>query len=107
MRKLWKIHIGIIVGFVISFISIVIVTYASNKEINAYFPGALLLTYEFLIINFLKDDFLTEEFKERAERELSEKDYFSISIYRGIIKFALGVCIIVAPILWAMAIVTN
>ncbi|MGN0490320.1 hypothetical protein [Ruminococcus sp.] len=107
MRKLWKIHIGILIGFFITFISVVIVTCASDKEINAYFPVALLLTYEFLIINFLKDDFLTEEFKERAKRELSEKEYSGISIYRGIIKFVFGVCIIVAPIMWAMAILTN
>lgn len=107
MRKLWKIHIGLLIGFFITFISVVIVTYASDKEINAFFPIALFLTYEFLIINFLKGDFLTEEFKERAKRELNEKDYFSISTYRGIIKFALGVCIIVAPIMCAMAILTN
>lgn len=68
---------------------------------------ALFFTYEYLIINFLKDDFLTKEFKERAKYEYSEDKYRSIVIYRGIIKFALCVCILLAPIMWAMAIITN
>lgn len=107
MRKLWKIHIGLIVGFFITFVSIVIIGLASGNEINVYFPMALFLTYEYLIINLLKDDFLTKEFKEKAKREFSDNDYRSVSIYRGIIKFALGVCVVLAPIMWAMAIVTN
>ena len=107
MRKLWKIHIGMLVGFFITFISIIIVTFATDREINAYFPVALFLTYEYLIINFLKGDFFTEDFKERAKREFSEKDYSGILIYRGIIRFVLGVCIIVAPIMWTMAILAS
>ena len=70
MRKLWKIHIG-------------------------------------LIINFLKDDFLSKEFKEKAKRELNSHDYINVMIYRGIIYFVLSVCIIIAPLMWAMAIITN
>ena len=104
MRKLWKIHIGMIVGIFISFISIVIVSLASEKEMNVYFPIAILLTYEFLIINFLKDDFLTKEYKEKAKLEFSEKQYPSFLIYRIIIKIFLAICILLTPIMWAMAI---
>lgn len=104
MRKLWKIHIGIIVGFLIAFISTFILVVSSDKEINVFYPMALFLTYEYLIINFLKGDFLTKEFKERAKVELSDYKYRSVVIYRGLIRFALGVCIILAPIMWAKAV---
>lgn len=107
MRKLWKIHIGLIIGFLISFISGLIMVIVSNKEITIFLPIALFFTYEYLIINFLKDDFLTKEFKERAKYEYSEDKYRSIVIYRGIVKFALCVCILLAPIMWGMAIITN
>lgn len=107
MRKLWKIHIGLIIGFLISFISGLILVIASDKNLTIFLPMALFFTYEYLIINFLKDDFLTKEFKERAKYEYSEDKYRSIVIYRGIIKFALCVCILLAPIMWAMAIITN
>ncbi|MGN0456115.1 MAG: hypothetical protein ACI4F2_04600 [Acutalibacteraceae bacterium] len=106
MRKLWKIHIGLIIGFLISFISGLILIIASDKEITIFLPMALFFTYEYLIINFLKDDFLTKEFKERAKYEYSEDKYRSIVIYRGIVKFALCVCILLAPIMWGMAIIT-
>ena len=104
MRKLWKIHIGMIVGMFISFISIVIVSLASEKEMKVYFPIAIFLSYEFLIINFLKDDFLTKGYKEKAKSEFSEKQYHDILIYRVIIKTVLAICILLAPIMWAMAI---
>lgn len=107
MRKLWKIHIGLIIGIFISFISGLILVIASDKEFTIFLPMALFFTYEYLIINFLKDDFLTKEFKERAKYEYSEDKYRSIVIYRGIIKFALCVCILLAPIMWGMAIITN
>ena len=102
MRKLWKIHIGLIIGFLISFISGLILVIASDKNLTIFLPMALFFTYEYLIRNFL-----TKEFKERAKYEYSEDKYRSIVIYRGIIKFALCVCILLAPIMWAMAIITN
>ena len=61
MRKLWKIHIGLIISFFISFFSTMFLVIFSNEEINAYYPIALLLTYMYLIINFLKDDFNAQE----------------------------------------------
>lgn len=106
MRKLWKIHIGILVGFVITFISIVFLVYTSDKYINVYHIPALFLTYEFLIINFLKDDFLTKEFKEKARKELSDYNYRSVVLYIGLIKFVLCACIILAPIMWSLAIIS-
>ena len=48
-----------------------------------------------------------EEFKEKAKRELNSHDYINVMIYRGIIYFVLSVCIIIAPLMWAMAIITN
>ena len=107
MRKLWKIHIGLIISFFISFFSNLCLVIFSNEEINAYYLIALLLTYMYLIINFLKDDFLSKEFKEKAKLELNSHDYISVIIYRGIIYFVLSVCIIIAPLMWAMAIITN
>ncbi len=104
MRKLWKIHIGIIVGFIITFFSTLFLVFASSKKINVFFPMALFFTYEYLIINFLKDDFLTKEFKEKAKNELNDYNYRSVVIYRGILSFVLCACIILAPIMWAMAI---
>ena len=106
MRKLWKIHIGLIISFFISFFSTMFLVFFSNEEINAYYGIALLLTYMYLI-NFLKDDFLRKEFKEKAKLELNSHDYISVIIYRGIIYFVLSVCIIIAPLMWAMAIITN
>lgn len=84
-----------------------IAVFSSDKEINTYYPIALFFTYEYLIINFLKDDFLTKEFKEKARRELNSHEYSYVVIYRGIIYFLLCGCIILAPIMWVMAIVTN
>lgn len=107
MRKLWKIHIGLIISFIIAFFSNLCLVIFSNEEINAYYLIALLLTYMYLIINFLKDDFLSKEFKEKAKLELNSHDYISVIIYRGIIYFVLSVCIIIAPLMWAMAIITN
>ena len=107
MRKLWKIHIGLIISFIIAFFSNLCLVIFSNEEINAYYLIALLLTYMYLIINFLKDDFLSKEFKEKAKLELNYHDYISVIIYRGIIYFVLSVCIIIAPLMWAMAIITN
>ena len=107
MRKLWKIHIGLIISFIIAFFSNLCLVIFSNEEINAYYGIALLLTYMYLIINFLKDDFLSKEFKEKAKLELNSHDYISVIIYRGIIYFVLSVCIIIAPLMWAMAIITN
>ena len=52
-------------------------------------------------------DFLSKEFKEKAKRELNSHDYINVMIYRGIIYFVLSVCIIIAPLMWAMAIITN
>ena len=107
MRKLWKIHIGLIISFIIAFFSNLCLVIFSNEEINAYYLIALLLTYMYLIINFLKDDFLSKEFKEKAKLELNSHDYISVIIYRGIIYFVSSVCIIIAPLMWAMAIITN
>lgn len=107
MRKLWKIHIGLIISFIIAFFSNLCLVIFSNEEINAYYLIALLLTYMYLIINILKDDFLSKEFKEKAKLELNSHDYISVIIYRGIIYFVLSVCIIIAPLMWAMAIITN
>ena len=107
MRKLWKIHIGLIISFIITFFSIMFLVFFSNEEINAYYPIALLLTYMYLIINFLKDDFLTKEFKEKAKLELNSHDYVNVMIYRGIIYFVSSVCIIIVPLMWAMAIINN
>lgn len=107
MRKLWKIHIGLIISFFIAFFSNLCLVIFSNEEINAYYPIALLLTYMYLIINFLKDDFLSKEFKEKAKLELNSHDYINVMIYRGIIYFVSSVCIIIAPLMWAMAIITN
>ena len=36
MRKLWKIHIGLIISFFISFFSTMLLVFFSNEEINAY-----------------------------------------------------------------------
>ena len=47
------------------------------------------------------------EFKEKAKLELNSHDYINVMIYRGIIYFVLSVCIIIAPLMWAMAIITN
>ena len=107
MRKLWKIHIGLIISFIITFFSTMFLVIFSNEEINAYYPLALFLTYTYLITNFLKDDFLSKEFKEKAKLELNSHDYISVIIYRGIIYFVSSVCIIIAPLMWAMAIITN
>ena len=107
MRKLWKIHIGLIISFIIAFFSNLFLVIFSNKEINAYYLIALLLTYTYLIINFLKDDFLSKEFKEKAKLELNSHDYINVMIYRGIIYFVSSACIIIAPLMWAMAIITN
>lgn len=107
MRKLWKIHIGLIISFIITFFSTMFLVFFSNEEINAYYPLALLLTYTYLITNFLKDDFLSKEFKEKAKLELNSHDYMSVIIYRGIIYFVSSVCIIIAPLMWAMAIINN
>ena len=107
MRKLWKIHIGLIISFFIAFFSNLFLVIFSNEEINAYYPLALLLTYTYLITNFLKDDFLTKEFKEKAKLELNSHDYINVMIYRGIIYFVSSVCIIIAPLMWAMAIINN
>ena len=107
MRKLWKIHIGLIISFIITFFSTMFLVIFSNEEINAYYPLALLLTYTYLITNFLKDDFLSKEFKEKAKLELNSHDYISVIIYRGIIYFVSSVCIIIAPLMWAMAIINN
>lgn len=107
MRKLWKIHIGLIISFIIAFFSNLCLVIFSNEEINAYYLIALLLTYMYLIINFLKDDFLSKEFKEKAKLELNSHDYINVMIYRGIIYFVSSVCIIIAPLMWAMAIITN
>ena len=75
MRKLWKIHIGLIISFFISFFSTMFLVFFSNEKINAYYGIALLLTYMYLIINFLKDDFLSKEFKEKAKLELNSHNY--------------------------------
>lgn len=83
MRKLWKIHIGLIISFIIAFFSNLCLVIFSNEEINAYYLIALLLTYMYLIINFLKDDFLSKEFKEKAKLELNSHDYISVIIYRN------------------------
>lgn len=107
MRKLWKIHIGLIISFFIAFFSNLCLVIFSNEKINAYYPIALLLTYMYLIINFLKDDFLSKEFKEKAKLELNSHDYINVMIYRGIIYFVSSACIIIAPLMWAMAIITN
>ena len=107
MRKLWKIHIGLIISFIIAFFSNLCLVIFSNEEINAYYLIALLLTYMYLIINYLKDDFLSKEFKEKAKLELNSHDYISVIIYRGIIYFVSSVCIIIAPLMWAMAIINN
>ena len=107
MWKLWKIHIGLIISFIIAFFPNLCLVIFSNEEINAYYLIALLLTYMYLIINFLKDDFLSKEFKEKAKLELNSHDYINVMIYRGIIYFVSSVCIIIAPLMWAMAIITN
>ncbi len=107
MRKLWKIHIGLVIGFLVAFLSVLFLVVVSDKRFNAFIPMAVFLTCEYLIINFLKDDFLTKEFKEKAKREFNDYNYRSIVIYRGVLKFALGACIVLIPIMWAMAFITN
>lgn len=52
MNKLMKIHIGLIIGIVMTFVSLLILIINFNIKVNIFVPFALFLTYEYLIINF-------------------------------------------------------
>ena len=86
MNKLMKIHIGLIIGIVMTFVSLLILIINFNIKVNIFVPFALLLTYEYLIISFLKDNFLTDDFKSKT------------------IYFIQAVCIILAPVMWMLVI---
>ena len=104
MNKLMKIHIGLIIGIVMTFVSLLILIINFNIKVNIFVPFALLLTYEYLIISFLKDNFLTADFKSKTIKDLSEYNFRRVNIYRKIIYFIQAVCIILAPVMWMLVI---
>ena len=72
-----------------TFVSLLILIINFNIKVNIFVPFALLLTYEYLIISFLKDNFLTDDFKSKTIKDLSEYNFRRVNIYRKIIYFIL------------------
>ena len=94
MNKLMKIHIGLIIGIVMTFVSLLILIINFNIKVNIFY----------LIISFLKDNFLTDDFKSKTIKDLSEYNFRRVNIYRKIIYFIQAVCIILAPVMWMLVI---
>ena len=109
-KHLFKIHIGLIIGFILTFLATFIVTIISSNFSQEKSPIpislAFFFTYEYLIINFIKGDYLTKEHEKGEKISCSEYTRFSSYLYRRIIKIFLSICIIMIPIMWGLSIIT-
>lgn len=109
MKTVWRVHFGAIIGFLITFISAFTVTIISIMnnlgEVPAIIPADIFVTVEYIIINQLKGDLLSKEYKEKCKKELSEYQYTSAMLFRVWIRIALSILIFAIPTLWAMTII--
>ena len=102
-----KILIGSLIGFIIIFIAMFIIVFSNTDNIifPTFLPVAFFFTYEYLIINFVKGDYLTKEHEKMEEQTYDSYTCFSSYWYRRLIKFFLAVCIIMMPLMWGLTIV--
>ena len=102
-----KILIGSLLGFIIIFIAMFIIVFSNTDNIifPTFLPVAFFFTYEYLIINFVKGDYLTKEHEKMEEQTYDSYTCFSSYWYRRLIKFFLAVCIIMMPLMWGLTIV--
>ena len=103
-----KILISSLIGFIIIGIAMFIIFFANidNDPIfPTFLPIAFFFTYEYLIINFVKGDYLTKEHEKMEKQTYDSYTRFSSYWYRRLIKFFLAVCIIMMPLMWGLTIV--
>ena len=102
-----KILIGSLLGFIIIFIAMFIIVFSNTDNIifPTFLPVAFFFTYEYLIINFVKGDYLTKEHEKMEEQTYDSYTRFSSYCYRRLIKLFLAVCIIMMPLMWGLTIV--
>ena len=102
-----KILISSLIGFIIIFIAMFIIVFSNTDNIifPTFLPVAFFFTYEYLIINFVKGDYLTKEHEKMEEQTYDSYTCFSSYWYRRLIKFFLAVCIIMMPLMWGLTIV--
>ena len=102
-----KILIGSLIGFIIIFIAMFIIVFSNTDNIifPTFLPVAFFFTYEYLIINFVKGDYLTKEHEKMEKQTYDSYTCFSSYWYRRLIKFFLAVCIIMMPLMWGLTIV--
>ena len=102
-----KILISSLIGFIIIFIAMFIIVFSNTDNIifPTFLPVAFFFTYEYLIINFVKGDYLTKEHEKMEEQTYDSYTQFSSYCYRRLIKLFLAVCIIMMPLMWGLTIV--
>ena len=102
-----KILISSLIGFIIIFIAMFIIVFSNTDNIifPTFLPCAFFFTYEYLIINFVKGDYLTKEHEKMEEQTYDSYTQFSSYCYRRLIKLFLAVCIIMMPLMWGLTIV--
>ncbi len=102
----FKILTAFLLGLVLTFISIFIITFSnSNYDMPSSFTVfALFFTYEYFLINLVKGDYLTKEREEIEDKTYDEYMRFSSYCYRRVIKVFLAICIIMMPIMWGLSI---
>ena len=103
-----KILIGSLLGYIIIVIAMFIIFFAnidSDIVFPTFLPVAFFFTYEYLIINFVKGDYLTKEHEKMEEQTYDSYTQFSSYCYRRLIKLFLAVCIIMMPLMWGLTII--
>lgn len=109
ISRIWKIHIGIIIGMIITFFESLTITYISFymglEKTSGWIIPALFFSNEFIIVMILKKDFLTKECKLREKETLRRGIYIRNCIYRWFIKIMLVIEFIVSPIFWCVFII--
>lgn len=104
MKPMFKIHLGLILGFPVVFIAVVITGFLSHNEMSVFLPPCYFFTYEYLIMEFLKGNYLSKEQEEFEDKTYEEFMRFSSYCYRRLLKVFRVICIIAIPIFWGLAV---
>ncbi len=95
-----KLLFGFIAGLVLTYLSLAVFDCVNSDkgiwEFTIFTPLAVFFSYELMLLNLLKGDYLTQKHTKKSDKVLS-----------CITKIFLGICILMLPLMWGLSITLS
>lgn len=92
-----KLIFGFVAGLVLTYLSLAVFDCVNSDkgigEFSVFTLLAVFFSYELMLLNLLKGDYLTQKHTKNIDKALSI-----------IVKLFLGLCIIMLPLMWGLSI---